>query len=174
MRESGRPSLPIIEDVLSAFVASLAKGVSYTSLRVYLSSLRHHQMESGKGDPDISQMVWLEHIIKGIKRWSSISLTHVIDFIDDDDLHEVLKFTSTLAAKYYQLGVAPGLKSTSLDKIRSDYAGNSDQALNEVRKEHQSINDNHSPLILFIRLKQSKTEQLRKASSKIRAIKLAK
>ena len=131
-------------------------------------------MESGKGDPDISQMVWLEHIIKGIKRWSSISLTHVIDFIDDDDLHEVLKFTSTLAAKYYQLGVAPGLKSTSLDKIRSDYAGNSDQALNEVRKEHQSINDNHSPLILFIRLKQSKTEQLRKASSKIRAIKLAK
>ena len=64
-----RPALPVTEDTLSAFVASLAKeGVSYTSLRVYLSTVWHHQIENGQGDPGISRMVWLEYILKGIKR----------------------------------------------------------------------------------------------------------
>ena len=65
----GRPSIPITEDTLAVFVASLAKeGVSHASLRVYLSALRHHQIESGHGDPSISRMVRLEYILKGIKR----------------------------------------------------------------------------------------------------------
>ena len=62
-------SFPIVEDTLSAFVASLAKeGVSHASMRVYLSALRHHQIEKGQGDPGISRMVRLEYIMKGIKK----------------------------------------------------------------------------------------------------------
>ena len=56
------------EDTLAVFVASLAKGVFHASLRVYLSALRHHQIESGHGDPGIPRMVRLEYILKGIKR----------------------------------------------------------------------------------------------------------
>ena len=64
----GRPSILITEDTLAVFVASLAKGVSHASLRVYLSALPHHQIDSGRGDPGIPRMVQLEYILKGIKR----------------------------------------------------------------------------------------------------------
>ena len=60
-----RPSLPITEDTLSVFVASLAKeGVS---LKVYLAAIRHYQFQNGQGHPGISRMVCLEYIMKGIK-----------------------------------------------------------------------------------------------------------
>ena len=62
------PALPVTEETLSTFVASLAKdGTSYTSLKVYLVAIWHHQIENGFGDPSIPQMVHLEYILKGIK-----------------------------------------------------------------------------------------------------------
>lgn len=71
---SGHSAFPVAEDTLSAFVASLAKeGVSHTSLRVYLSALRHHQKGNGQGDPGIAQMARLEYMMKGIKRDGALS-----------------------------------------------------------------------------------------------------
>ena len=64
-----RPVLPISEDILAAFVASLAKeGVSYASLKVYLAAIWHYQIENSQGDPGISWMVHLDYIMKGIRR----------------------------------------------------------------------------------------------------------
>ena len=64
-----RPVLPISEDTLAAFLASLAKeGVSYASLKVYLAAIRHYQIKNGQGDPGISRMVRLDYIMKGIRR----------------------------------------------------------------------------------------------------------
>ena len=46
----------------------MKEGVSYTSLKVYLAAVRHYQIQNGQGDPDISQMVRLDYIMKAIRR----------------------------------------------------------------------------------------------------------
>ena len=74
----GRHSLPDSEDTLSAFAVTLAKeGVRYTSLKVYLLAIRHHQIESGQGDPGIPRMARLEYILKGIRREGACSAAHL-------------------------------------------------------------------------------------------------
>ena len=61
---------------------------------------------------------------------------YVVDFIIDydDDFYAVLDSVNSLAARHYQLGTALGLKTTALDRIKSDHR-NSYEALHEVIKQ---------------------------------------
>ena len=65
--------LPVSENILAAFVASLAKDMSYSSMNVYLSALRFYQISNNSGDPGIAGMARLEYILKGIRRDGVIS-----------------------------------------------------------------------------------------------------
>ena len=60
----GRAPLPTSEDLISRFVASLAKEkLSYASIRI-----RYHQVACGHGDPGIPQMSRLEYVLKGTRK----------------------------------------------------------------------------------------------------------
>ena len=62
----GRAPLPTSEDLISGFVALLAKEkLSCASIRTYLSAIRYYQVARGHGDPGIPQMSRLEYVLKG-------------------------------------------------------------------------------------------------------------
>ena len=48
------------------FVAN--SGLPHQTIKCYLSAIRHLQIESGRGDPQISTMPELEHVLRGIKK----------------------------------------------------------------------------------------------------------
>jgi len=61
-------SLPLCEDVLCHYAASLAKqSLKHQTIKTYLSALRYTQVMAGFGDPGLSSMPWLEYVLKGIK-----------------------------------------------------------------------------------------------------------
>ena len=67
--ELGRPPLPASEQRLCDYVAYLAReGLAHSSIKCYLSAVRHLHVEAGIGDPGISSMLKLEQVLRGIKR----------------------------------------------------------------------------------------------------------
>ena len=60
--------LPLSEHQLCQFASFLAKeNLSHSSIKGYLSALRHLQIASGLPDPGIASMPKLEGVVKGIK-----------------------------------------------------------------------------------------------------------
>ena len=51
---------------LVAFVAN--SGLAHQTIKCYLSAIRHLQIESGRGDPQISTIPKLDHVLRGIKK----------------------------------------------------------------------------------------------------------
>ena len=169
-REMGRPSLPISEDTVAAFVASLSKeGVGYASLKVYLSALRFHQISSGKGDPRIVEMPRLEYILKGIRRDGATSgsaprkerqpitpqlLSRIFGvWRDRSDLRDTKMLWAAACLAFFAFLRVGEFTSPSVNKFDSE----ADLALADV-----SIDSSHSPSMVFVHLKQSKTDQLKR------------
>lgn len=60
--------LPLIEHQLCQYVSYLAEqNIAHSSIKGYLSALRHMQIASGRPDPGIASMPKLEGVVKGIK-----------------------------------------------------------------------------------------------------------
>ena len=61
--------LPVREKHLCSFVAHLAnEGLKFRTIKVYLSAIRHLQIEAGMSDPFKESMLRLEYVTKGIKK----------------------------------------------------------------------------------------------------------
>ena len=61
--------LPLSQSSVVSFVVYLAEtGVSYASLRTYLSGIRFLQISNGLADPCLSAYPMLEYVIRGIRR----------------------------------------------------------------------------------------------------------
>ena len=57
------------EGKLCSFVAFVANsGLAHQTVKCYLSAIRHLQIKSGMGDPQISAMPKLEHVLWVIKK----------------------------------------------------------------------------------------------------------
>lgn len=64
----GLPPLPAPEHQLCQFVSHLADNkLCHSTLKCYLSAIRHFHIAEGYGDPNISSMARLEQVMKGIK-----------------------------------------------------------------------------------------------------------
>ena len=60
--------LPVSENVLCHYVAHLAQeGLKHTSIKTYLSAIRHAQILAGQGDPFQTPFPLLEYVLRGIK-----------------------------------------------------------------------------------------------------------
>jgi hypothetical protein len=60
--------IPTSEWVLCRYVAYLAnEGLTHSTIRGYLSAVRHLHIEEDRGDPNISGMAKLELVLKGVK-----------------------------------------------------------------------------------------------------------
>ena len=60
---------PLSETILCHFVAFLvSSGLSYQSVRVYLSALRHYQLLHGGVDPCFSSLFRLHYVLRGVRR----------------------------------------------------------------------------------------------------------
>ena len=58
-----------MEQNLCNFAAYLASsGLAHQTIKCYLSAVKHLQIESGMGDPSMSNMPKLEYVLRGIKR----------------------------------------------------------------------------------------------------------
>ena len=67
-RDAGASPLPVSEELLCFYVAFLAKeGLVHSSIKSYLSGLRHLQISFGFPDPFSASMPRLEQVLRGIK-----------------------------------------------------------------------------------------------------------
>ena len=65
---SNTQPLPLSEAALCQFVSHLANdNLCHSTIKCYLSAVRHLSIAEGHGDPGISSMVRLEQVVKGIK-----------------------------------------------------------------------------------------------------------
>ena len=63
------PPLPLDQDNVTRFVAYLAQsGMTYQSIRTYLSGIRFLQIANGLPDPHLSTFSTLEYVLRGIHR----------------------------------------------------------------------------------------------------------
>jgi hypothetical protein len=166
----GRVPLPTSEELITGFVATLAKkNLSYASVRTYLSAIRYHQIACGHGDPGISQMSWLEYTLKGIRK--DEAHTQAAKRSRDRQpvtprilrrLFEVWKklpiirdakmlWAATCLAFYGFLRVGEFTSPSSNSFDKEVYLSLADI----------SVDSPSAPSVLFVRLKQSKTDQLR-------------
>ena len=64
--------IPVTEARLLHFVAALAaEGLTYTTIKCYLSGIRHLQLSYGMGDPKVGNMATLQHVLRGIRSTQS-------------------------------------------------------------------------------------------------------
>ena len=69
--------LPLTQESVSRFVASLAQsGVSYQTIRIYLSGIRFTQIASGLPDPHLELFPQLNYVLRGIHRTPRASPRH--------------------------------------------------------------------------------------------------
>ena len=66
---NGMNPVPASEHQLCLFISSLANDkLAHSTIKSYLSGIRHLHVEQGRGDPCISNMARLEQVLRGIKR----------------------------------------------------------------------------------------------------------
>ena len=167
----GKAPLPTSEDLMSGFVATLAKeNLSYVSIHTYLSAIRYHQIACGCGDPRLSQMSQLEYVLKGIRKdeahnqavrqgrvrqpltpgilkrlfevWKKLSVIR--------DAKMLWAATCLAFFGFLRVGEFTSPSGTLFDKEIH-------LSLADV-----SVDCSSAPSMLFVRLKQSKTDQLRR------------
>lgn len=162
--------LPLSESKLSAFVSLLAKdGLSFSSIRCYLSAVRHHQIASGYGDPGVPLMSHLEYVLQGIRREKAsqtprpadsrqpmspaiLKKLHIAWSSSCRDLHEAKMLWAAACLSFFgflRVGefTCPGTRTFD-DKIH-------------LSPRDISVDNAQSPSLMCVRLKQSKTDQLR-------------
>ena len=59
--------LPVTEDILTEYVAYLAKTIKYTSIKTYLAAVRHYHIRRGF-QLNLQKMLRLQLVLRGIKR----------------------------------------------------------------------------------------------------------
>ena len=74
------PPLPASEQLLILFTAELSQTVAYSSMRVYLSAVRHFHLENGWGNPlkDIAQ---LDLLLRGAKRQKPLTRAQLVAMV---------------------------------------------------------------------------------------------
>lgn len=160
---------------MSAFVAMLAKkGVCYASIRTYLSAVRHFQIASGLSDPGIAQMARLEYVLKGIRRdgaYRSAEPRKERQPITPEILKKLFfewRRSPTIQLKDAKmLWAAACLAFFGFLRV-GEFTSPSIHSFDE--KVHLSVADisvdrSDSPSMLYVCLKQSKTDQLRQGVS---------
>lgn len=169
-REVGRAALPTNEELISGFVAKLAKEkLTYASIQTYLSAIRHHHIASGLGDPKIFQMSRLEYILKGIRREAAHSsamkrsrdrqpLTpHSMKKLFEEwkklpVVSDAKMLWAAACLAYFgflRVGEFTSPTTKTFDK-------NAHLSMTDI-----TVDNPAEPTMLFVRLKQSKTDQLR-------------
>ena len=66
---TGMQALPAGEDVLCRFVAQLSQdGLKHCTIKTYMASIRHLQIERGLDDPFAPSLCKLHYVLRGVKR----------------------------------------------------------------------------------------------------------
>ena len=161
--------LPVTEAKLSAFVSMLARdGLSFSTIRCYLAAVRHHQIACGLGDPDVPAMSRLEYILQGVKREKS-------------GQHGVQRQPITPSLLLRMFSVWSHLKPTELAKAKMLWAAaclaffgflrvgeftspgvNTFDDDIHLSPRDISVDNLQRPSVMYVTLRQSKTDRLRK------------
>ena len=169
-RQVGKAALPTNEELISGFVARLAEGKhAFASIHTYLSAIRHHHIASGLGDPKIFQMPRLEYVLKGIRKKGAHS--HSIKKHRDrqpltpssmrqlfevwkkhPDVRDAKMLWAAACLAFFGFLRVGEFTSPSINSFDKDI---------HLSLADVSVDSTTEPKMLFIRLKQSKTDQLR-------------
>lgn len=165
----GRAPLPATEELVSTFVAMLAKtSITYASIKTYLSAVRHFQIARGMGDPEIPKMARLEYVLKGVRKEGAHSVAKprkdrqpitpavLIKLFSvwkhDPEVRDAKMLWAASCLAFFgflRVGefTTPGVRSYD-EKVHLSTA--------DITVDHSQ-----SPNMVFVCLKQSKTDQLR-------------
>ena len=161
--------LPATEAKLSAFVSMLTRdGLSFSTIRCYLAAVRHHQIACGLGDPDVPAMSRLEYILQAVKREKSGQYGVQRQPITPSLLLRMFSFWSHLKptelAKAKMLWAAACLAFFGFLRVgefTSPGVNTFDDDIH-LSPRNISVDNPQRPSVMFVTLRQSKTDQLRK------------
>ena len=159
---------PICEDTLLLFVTYLAQQhLSYPTIQVYLSAVRHNQITTGKSWPTAAPR--LNYVLKGIRKSSAITnqpkerlpitfpimtRLHAVFSRTSGDFTDIMIWAACCLAYFGLLRVSefttssPNLYDPLKDLLLSDVA----------------LDNRASPSLIQVNIKQSKGDQFRKGA----------
>ena len=163
--------LPVTEAKLSAFVSLLAKdGLAFSTIRCYLAAVRHHQIACGLGDPGVPTMSRLEYILQGVRREKAGQANKPgtqRQPITPSILLKVFSVWSRLEAsalpKAKMLWAAACLAFFGFLRVGEFTSPTVHTFDSNVHLTRQDISVDHpkQPSVMYVTLKQSKTDQLK-------------
>ena len=164
--ETQHRPVPVCEDKLLLFATYLAQQyLSYPTIQVYLSAVRHSQIITGRSLPSVTPRS--SYVLKGIRRSSALTYTprerlpitfpimahlHAVLLKNTDNYRDVMIWAACCLAYFGLLRVSeftissPNHLDPSKDLLLSDIA----------------LDNRESPSLIQITLKQSKGDQFRK------------
>ena len=164
--QSGTTPLPVTEDGLLHFIAFAAsQGLRHTTIKGYLSAIRHLQVCSGSGDPGMGVMPRLALALRGVKKEqaghpkrSRLPITPAI-------LHKIWQVWSSEPSKWDHVMLWAACCLGFFGFLRSgEFTAPEDGGFDPG--QHLSFSDIAAdsfldPKVLSIRIKQSKTDPFR-------------
>ena len=167
----GKAPLPTLEDLMSGTLAK--ENLSYASIRTYLSVIRYHQIACGCGDPYISQMSRLEYVLKGIRKDEAhnqaVRQVRVRQPLTPSILKRLFEVWKKIPiirdAKMWAATCLAYFGFLRVGEFTSPSGTSFDKEIHLSLADDVSVDCSSAPSMLFVRLKQSKTDQLRRGGT---------
>ena len=154
--------LPLCESTLCRFVSSLyLSSLSYQTIRIYLSALRHLQITNGLPDPSFSSLPRLMYALRGVRRSSAsqprlnrLPVTpELLRAIHHRWSSEPCDFNKTMLWAAFNLGFFGFLRSGEFTcPSRATYTSDM------ISPSDICVDSRSSPSVLSVYLKRSKTD----------------
>lgn len=158
--------LPVTETLLCQYVSYLAEeNIMHSTIKVYLSAIRHLHIENHMPDPHIASMARLEQVVKGVKRDQARKLPNQRTRLPiTADLMRQMKSVLMKNCKdedNIMLWAAMSLCFFGFGEMTLESESSFDPGANLCYSDI-AIDDPAKPTILKVRIKASKTDPFRK------------
>ena len=151
--------MPASEQVLILFTAHMAQSVCHSTIRVYLSAVRHLHLSKGYSDP-LSNASQLELVLRGVKREKRSANDERLP-ITPLVLQAILGVVQRDAASYTNIMMWAACCLGYFAFLRSgEFTVNEGfDPKRHLGVQDVAVNDCQKPSVISIHLKQSKTDQ---------------
>ena len=158
--------LPVSQSLLCCYISYLAKsGLAYSTIKTYLSAIRHLQISAGLPAPEVTSMPKLSLVERGIRRLKSSEPGRTRLPITPGILRQLRALWSCRASEVDYIMIWAACCTAFFGFFRmgeitapSPYSFNQDSQLTIA---DVAVDDSSNPMVLRIRLKRTKTQQFK-------------
>lgn len=153
------PTLPLTEHTLCQFLRFLSNSVCWGTIRSYLSALRFWQIRAGFHDPSLSSFPRLEYVLKGTRRNKSKSPRNKRLPITPELLRWMHGVWSQPPLTFNRIMLWAACCTGFFGFMRAGEFTYPTASDHMILVSDISVDSLHSPQVITIKLRQSKTDQ---------------